>query len=153
MMHRMLPTVLMPCLQAPGLRQISVLHDAEQQQLLGSPRLQQDELTGGPIIAPGSESNAAVQEPLADIAGGKSGSDAHIVNPYEQSRLGDQARQVSGQQAIDQQQQQQQTQQEASGNGQGGSDAGVEASKTKESEDEYSEQQQSQQAGGACKQS
>ena len=152
MVRTALQTVLMPCLQAPGLRQISVLHDAEQQQLMGSPRLQQDELTGGPIIAPGSESNAAVQEPLADIAGGKSGSDAHIVNPYEQSRLGDQARQVSGQQEQ-KQQQEQQTHQQASGSGQGGGDAGVEAGKTKESEDEYSEQQQSQQAGGACKQS
>lgn len=141
-------------MQAPGLRQISVLHDAGQQQLMGSPRLQQDDLTGGPIIAPGSESNAAVQAPLADIAGGKSGTEAESATAHKPSPLGDENRQVSQQQAAEQQQQQQQPQQqlrEPVGEDPGASSAGGGADK--QGEDEYSEQQQSQQAGGACKQS
>lgn len=137
--------------QAPGLRQISVLHDAEQQQLMGSPRPQQDELTGGLIIAPGSESNAAVQEPLADIAGGKSGTAAQLGNPYKQSPLGNEQRQVSGQQATDTQQLQQQPQQQKAAYESGA--ASAEASASQQSGDEYADERQSQQAGGACKQS
>lgn len=113
---------------------------------MGSPRLQQDELTGGFIIAPGSDSKAAVQQPLADIAGGKSGTDAHIDKPYSQSPLSNEARQASGQQTADTQQQHQQSQQQRDQNVN-------QSSKDKEGEEEYSEQQQSQQAGGACKQS
>ena len=71
-------------LQAPGLNQLNVAHLQDEQQLMGSPRIQQDELSGGLIIAPGSETTASVSEPLADIAGGKSGTDAQIENPYEQ---------------------------------------------------------------------
>ena len=59
-------------------------HHQDDQQLLGSPRIQQDELSGGLIIAPGSETTAAVSAPLSDIAGGKSGTAAEIENPYEQ---------------------------------------------------------------------
>ena len=45
-----------------------------QPELLGSPKIHRDELSGGPLIAPGSMSLAAmVSEPLQDVAGGKSG--------------------------------------------------------------------------------
>ena len=117
---------------------------------MGSPRLQQDELTGGFIIAPGSDTKAAVQQPLADIAGGKSGTDAHIDKPYNQSPLSNEARQASGQQTADtHQQRQQESQQQQSAGDQDVTQSG----KDKEGEEEYSEQQQSQQASGACKQS
>ena len=127
---------------------------------MGSPRIQQDELSGGFILAPGSETTAAVSEPLADIAGGKSGTEAEIENPYdsmptagasqasaEATAAAQQSRQDAGGPQADagvaevhtagQERQQEQATVEAKGGG----------------DSDYSEQQQSQQASSACKQS
>lgn len=146
-----------------------MVQDQDPQQLMGSPRIQQDELSGGLIIAPGSETTAAVSEPLADIAGGKSGTEAEIENPYDsmpaavtrsglsQSSTGPDVgleESVPGSSPS-----------ENNAAAHGRADATENsAEKDKQGEvvtdveegpsrDEYSEQQQSQQAGSACKQS
>ncbi len=127
---------------------------------MGSPRIHQDELSGGLIIAPGSETTASVSEPLADIAGGKSGTDAEIENPYDQMPT---AGPSSGT-ADSTQGAQQQLGQGSSMHGQSGVDASVtdkarseeqaaKGSPAAQGNDEYSEQQQSQQASSGCKQS
>lgn len=49
---------------------------SSQHDLLGSPKIHQDTLSGAPLIAPGSSSGTAmVAEPLQDLAGGRSGLD------------------------------------------------------------------------------
>lgn len=156
-------------LQAPGLRHLHVVQDQDPQQLMGSPRIHQDELSGGLIIAPGSETTASVSEPLADIAGGKSGMDAEIENPYDsmpaavtRSGLGpssasqDDGHKESAPGTSPSKQnaaahgQANATQTSADKDRQGEAVTNEEESPSK---DEYSEQQQSQQAGSACKQS
>ena len=154
-------------LQAPGLRQLHVVQDQDHQQLMGSPRIHQDELSGGLIIAPGSETTASVSEPLADIAGGKSGTEAEIENPYDkmptartsngtgpssasQEQLGrEPAAQQTGQNVVAQ------GQPDATPNPADSERQGEVAKEEKDaqSNDEYSEQQQTQQASSACKQS
>lgn len=160
---------MLQLLQAPGLRHLHVVQDQDPQQLMGSPRIQQDELSGGLIIAPGSETTASVSEPLADIAGGKSGTEAEIENPYDsmpaavtRSGLGPSSTgqdaglkesvpgtSPSGQNATAHDRADA-TQNSAEKDRQGGV---VTNEEDGPSRDEYSEQQQSQQAGSACKQS
>lgn len=142
------------------------MRDQDQQQLMGSPRIHRDELSGGLILAPGSETTASVSEPLADIAGGKSGTDAEIENPYETMPTAGFSGGHGG--SIQAAQQQQLQQQEEAGQGssmhaQPGTDdrsstasMGQEqtAQQSKDSKsDEYCEQQQAQQASSGCKQS
>ena len=140
------------------------MSDQDQQQLMGSPRIQRDELSGGLILAPGSETTASVSEPLADIAGGKSGTEAEIENPYETMPTAGFSGGHSGSvQAAQQQQQPEEAGQGLSMHAQPGADdhsstasMGQEqtAQQSKDSMvDEYSEQQQAQQAGSGCKQS
>ena len=144
-------------MQIPGLSQLSVAHHQDDQQLLGSPRIQQDELSGGLIIAPGSETTAALSEPLSDIAGGKSGTAAEIENPYKQ-RATAVATAESG--SVPQQQ----PVQGSGSHGQPGFVAGSASEGITEQQqgvteatdakgDEYSDQQQAQQATSGCKQS
>ena len=144
------------------MRQLNVVRDQDQQQLMGSPRIQRDELSGGLILAPGSETTASVSEPLADIAGGKSGTEAEIENPYETMPTAGFSGGHSGSvQAA--QQQPEEAGQGLSMHAQPGADdhsstasMGQEqtAQQSKDSKgDEYSEQQQAQQAGSGCKQS
>ena len=98
------------------MRQLNVVRSQNQQQLMGSPRIH--ELSGGLILAPGSETAASVSEPLADIAGGKSGTEAEIENPYETMPAADFSGGHSGSIPVaQQQQQQQQQQQEQAGQG------------------------------------
>lgn len=142
------------------MRQLSTVRDQDQQPLMGSPRINQDELTGGLILAPGSESTASVSEPLADIAGGKSGTEAEIENPYDNmptagvsggqggSGADVQRQQPSGQDATTQGQADPPG--AASGNA---SQEQVTQASTDGKGDDYSEQQQSQQASSGCKQS
>ncbi|DBA68573.1 TPA: hypothetical protein ACH3X2_013515 [Trebouxia sp. C0005] len=153
--------------QAPDLRQLNVVRDQDQQQLMGSPRIHRDELSGGLILAPGSESTASVSEPLADIAGGKSGTEAEIENPYEtMGPAGFSGGHGGGGQVAQQQQQQQQQQQADQGigmhaqpgtddrSGSASTDQEQTAQQSKDTkDDEYSEQQQAQQASSGCKQS
>ena len=134
---------------------------------MGSPRIHRDELSGGLILAPGSESTASVSEPLADIAGGKSGTEAEIENPYEtMGPAGFSGGHGGGGQVAQQQQQQQQQQQADQGigmhaqpgtddrSGSASTDQEQTAQQSKDTkDDEYSEQQQAQQASSGCKQS
>ena len=139
-----------------------MLQDQEAQQLMGSPRIHQDELSGGLIIAPGSETTAAVSEPLADIAGGKSGTEAEIENPYDNMPAAGTSSVsqiiglgiapdafLSGQNAAAH------GQVDATPNPADSNSQGKVANSEKDapSSDEYSEQQQSQQASSGCKQS
>lgn len=146
-----------------------MVQDQDQQLLMGSPRIHQDELSGGLILAPGSETTASVSEPLADIAGGKSGTEAEIENPYDRmSTAGISAGPSSSSHAVNA------TTSVASQPGQDAvvhdqSDTGVANDRTaaggergqeaavgenaQAHSNEYSEQQQTQQAGSACKQS
>lgn len=129
---------------------------------MGSPRIHQDELSGGLIIAPGSETTAAVSEPLADIAGGKSGTEAEIENPYDNMPAAGTSSVsqiiglgiapdafLSGQNAAAH------GQVDATPNPADSNSQGKVANSEKDapSSDEYSEQQQSQQASSGCKQS
>ncbi|KAL0041048.1 hypothetical protein WJX77_003321 [Trebouxia sp. C0004] len=152
--------------QAPSLRQLNVVRDQDQQQqqLMGSPRIHMDELSGGLILAPGSETTASVSEPLADIAGGKSGTEAEIEIPYETTPTAGFSGGHSGSiQATRQQQQQQHAGQGSSMHTQPGTDdcpstasVGQEQTARQSKDlkgDEYSEQQQAQQASSGCKQS
>ena len=150
------------CLQAPDLRQLNVAHDVNQRQLLGSPRLQQDELSGGFIIAPGSETTAAVSEPLADIAGGKSGTEAEIENPYDNMPTagssgghGDASPTDAGiaPTASTTTVMQDERQPTAAESNSAGDIRRQEQPESNAPSDEYSEQQQSQQASSSCKQS
>lgn len=146
-----------------------MVQDQDPQQLMGSPRIHQDELSGGLIIAPGSETTASVSEPLADIAGGKSGTEAEIENPYD-SMPAAVTRSGLGPSSASQNVGLRESAPGTSPSGQnaaahGRADAtrtsadkdrqGEAVTKEEEgpSRDEYSEQQQSQQAGSACKQS
>ena len=140
-------------MQAPGLRQLNVAQEQDQQQLMGSPRIHQDELSGGLILAPGSETTASVSEPLADIAGGKSGTDAEIENPYDQMPAVGASQGPSG---VSHVQQQQQSGQESGMHDQSGASAAQDVNSQQQGPqrgDEYSEQQQTQQASSGCKQS
>lgn len=154
-------------LQAPGLRQLHVIQDQDQQPLLGSPKIQQDELSGGPILAPGSGTTASVSEPLADIAGGKSGTEAEIENPYDSMPTADTsggpssgsqneggsvpAAAQAGQTAVaDVEADVHATPNSADKGRQGDT---VDEKKDTHSDNDYSEQQQSQQASSGCKQS
>ena len=140
--------------QAPGLRQLNVAQEQDQQQLMGSPRIHPgDELSGGLILAPGSETTASVSEPLADIAGGKSGTDAEIENPYDQMPAVGASQGPSG---VSHVQQQQQSGQESGMHNQSGTPAAQDVNSQQQGPqqgDEYSEQQQTQQASSGCKQS
>ncbi|KAL3131638.1 hypothetical protein ABBQ38_007935 [Trebouxia sp. C0009 RCD-2024] len=153
--------------QAPGLRQLHVIQDQDQQPLLGSPKIQQDELSGGPILAPGSGTTASVSEPLADIAGGKSGTEAEIENPYDSMPTADTsggpssgsqneggsvpAAAQAGQTAVaDVEADVHATPNSADKGRQGDT---VDEKKDTHSDNDYSEQQQSQQASSGCKQS
>ena len=144
------------------MKHLQVLQDQESQQLMGSPRIHQDELSGGLIIAPGSETTAAVSEPLADIAGGKSGTEAEIENPYDNMPAAGTSNvsqtvglgiapdaSLSGQNAAAH------GQVDATPNPADSNSQGKVANSEKDapSSDEYSEQQQSQQASSGCKQS
>lgn len=148
------------------MRQLNVVRDQDQQQLMGSPRIHRDELSGGLILAPGSETTASVSEPLADIAGGKSGTEAEIENPYETMPTAGFSGGHSGSVQAAQQQQQQQHEQAGQGlsmHAQSGVDDRSSAASISQEQtvqqskdpkgDEYSEQQQAQQAGSGCKQS
>ena len=127
---------------------------------MGSPRINQDELTGGLILAPGSESTASVSEPLADIAGGKSGTEAEIENPYDNMpTAGVSGGHGGGGTDV---QQQQPSGMGATASGQANppeatagnaSQEQVTQASTDAKGDDYSEQQQSQQASSGCKQS
>ena len=155
------------CPQAPGLRQLNVVQDQDQQQLMGSPRINRDELSGGFILAPGSETTAAVSEPLADIAGGKSGTEAEIENPYDSMPTAgaNHAPADAGHAGVDAAFAAQQSRQDADAQPTGpgvaeahtvGQDRQQEqtAAEGNDAENsEYSERQQSQQASSACKQS
>ena len=161
-MHTQIDTIL-TCfglvVQTSGLPQLNIMKDADQQQqLLGSPRIQQDELSGGLIIAPGSQSTASVSEPLEDIAGGKSGADAEIENPYDQKPTDWPG--SSHQSGLQQQQQQAgSNMQDASSNlraadyGAGGEGHRAEEGSSRNPGEEYSDQEQSKQASSGCKQS
>ncbi len=139
------------------------MRDQDQQQLMGSPRIHRDELSGGLILAPGSETTASVSEPLADIAGGKSGTEAEIENPYETMPTAGISGGHGGSVQAAQQQQQEQAGQGLSMHAQPRTDdrsstanMGQEqtAQQSKDPKgDEYSEQQQAQQASSGCKQS
>ena len=141
------------------------MRDQDQQQLMGSPRIHRDELSGGLILAPGSETTASVSEPLADIAGGKSGTEAEIENPYETMPTAGFSGGHSGSHQVAQQQQQQQEQagqglsmQTQPGTDDRASTASIGQEQTAQQSkdpkaDEYSEQQQAQQASSGCKQS
>ena len=141
------------------------MRDQDQQQLMGSPRIHRDELSGGLILAPGSETTASVSEPLADIAGGKSGTEAEIESPYEAMPTAGFSGGHSGSHQVAQQQQQQQEQagqglsmQTQPGTDDRASTASIGQEQTAEQSkdpkgDEYSEQQQAQQASSGCKQS
>ena len=136
--------------------------DQDAQQLMGSPRIHQDELSGGLILAPGSETTASVSEPLADIAGGKSGTEAEIENPYDSMPAAETssatqnvglgsvaATSLSGQNAAPG------GQADATPNPADSDKQGKVANTEKDahSSDQYSQQQQSQQASSGCKQS
>ena len=154
--------VLMQLLQASGLSHLKVVQEQDPQQLMGSPRIHQDELSGGLIIAPGSETTASVSEPLADIAGGKSGTEAEIENPYDSMPAAgtSNARQDVG---LGSAPENSPSGQNAAAHGQADATPspadsnrqGEVANNEKDvhGSDEYSEQQQSQQASSGCKQS
>ena len=89
--------------------------DQDQQQLMGSSRIHRGELSGALILAPGSETAASVSEPLADIAGGMSGTEAEIENPYETMPAADFSSGHSSSIQVAQQQQQQQEEQAGQG--------------------------------------
>ena len=137
-----------------------MVQDQDPQQLMGSPRIHQDELSGGLIIAPGSETTAAVSEPLADIAGGKSGTEAEIENPYSSMPA---AGTNSTSQDVETAPGTSSSGQNVAAHGQADvtpnpadSDRQgkvADNEKDADSSDEYSEQQQSQQASSGCKQS
>ena len=138
------------------------MRDQDQQQLMGSPRIHRDELSGGLILAPGSETTASVSEPLADIAGGKSGTGAEIENPYETMPTAGFSGGHSGSHQVAQQQQEQAGQglsmQTQPGTDDRASTASIGQEQTAQQSkdpkgDEYSEQQQAQQASSGCKQS
>lgn len=139
-----------------------MVQNQDTQQLMGSPRIHQDELSGGLILAPGSETTASVSEPLADIAGGKSGTEAEIENPYDSmpaAGTSSASQDVGLGSAPDTSP----PGQNATAHGQADvtphpadSDRQGEVANSKKdahSSDEYSEQQQSQQASSGCKQS
>jgi hypothetical protein len=123
------------------------VRDQDQQQLMGSPRIHRDELSGGLILAPGSETTASVSEPLADIAGGKSGTDAEIENPYETMPTAG----FSGGHGGSIQAAQPGTDDRSSTASMGQEQTAQQSKDSKA--DEYSEQQQAQQASSGCKQS
>lgn len=128
---------------------------------MGSPRIQQDELSGGLILAPGSQTTASVSEPLADIAGGKSGTEAEIENPYDSMPTAG----TSGGPNSASKDEVGAVPAEKSASGQAGAHAVPDSAVTSQqgeavnekgdvqSDTEYSEQQQSQQASSGCKQS
>lgn len=154
-------------LQAPGLRQLHVVQDQDEQPLMGSPKIQQDELSGGLILAPGSGTTASVSEPLADIAGGKSGTEAEIENPYDSMPIvetsGGPSRGVqneggsvpaaapAGQTAVADAEADVHATPNSADEGQQGDT--LDEKKDTHSDSDYSEQQQSQQASSGCKQS
>ena len=144
-----------------------MLQDQDEQPLLGSPKMHQDELSGGLILAPGSGTTASVSEPLADIAGGKSGTEAEIENPYDsvptagasggpggasEEEAGSMPAATPSEQpaVVDAQADVYATANSVDKDQQG---ATVDEEKDARSDDEYSEQQQSQQASSGCKQS